>query len=673
MANYPFKINIVTKGGTQLTHYTASLATDADTAISSSVMVDKINAIPVGANGTYTEDEEPPSSFIGKSFGNGGGANYLSASVTETNTGSIVFTDIESGDGGVDYYTFYGSKVCSVLGLPEGMPIYTENFKFSDSSTDKINYMSGQVISDSVQIKEGFKLSSQARVKSNLIWDDAFGEGYVQWVSGSTTKQFMGYDPVKDLYNIGTSQITASAATITTLKTNEAHTNFLKGRQSTSQQIKFEDASIIIEENGVEVMDLRDSAVRVNFGTADVDFQVYSDNGTALINANAGANSLSLAGIGNLDVGAGLDVTGNITVTGTVDGINIAGSLNQAVKTTSAVTFATVNTGQGANELYDMNQNVTTTSTPTFSDLTLTDDLIIADRITHSGDTDTYISFQDNVIDFYTGNTETLELKSTTSTFNGTLGVGADVSTGTLYIKPISEQNASLAEAVNRGLHLSSKADMNSSNKFMPPLVWRSNDSQLVSTDYANIAMIGIETGFHGTNQNRATMVFRTADNETGTGTEHFRIRYDGTLTATDTSIGSNSDIRTKTNIVDYTGPVTGSMSGSTSLELIESLNMKHFEYTGDYGSIKGKKRVGVIAQEVTGSVPYIVTSDMHQIDENWYTDDVAGGKIKVEPTGSLTEVYNVSLGDLVPDMVNAIKDLSQQVKELRAQISGSG
>ena len=63
----------------------------------------------------------------------------------------------------------------------------------------------------------------------------------------------------------------------------------------------------------------------------------------------------------------------------------------------------------------------------------------------------------------------------------------------------------------------------------------------------------------------------------------------------------------------------------------------------------------------------------MHQIDENWYTDDVAGGKIKVEPTGSLTEVYNVSLGDLVPDMVNAIKDLSQQVKELRAQISGSG
>ena len=217
MANYPFKINIVTKEGNQFSHYTASLATDADIAVSSSVMVDRINAIPLAA--IYTEDEEASSAHAsGKSFGLGGGINYLSASVTETNTGSIVFTDVESGDSGVDYYTFYGSKVCSVLGLPEGMPIYSENFKFSDSSTDKINYMSGQVISDSVQIKEGFKLSSQARVKSNLIWDDAFGEGYVQWVSGSTTKQFMGYDPVKDLYNIGTGQVTASSATITNIK-----------------------------------------------------------------------------------------------------------------------------------------------------------------------------------------------------------------------------------------------------------------------------------------------------------------------------------------------------------------------------------------------------------------------------------------------------------------------
>jgi hypothetical protein len=37
-------------------------------------------------------------------------------------------------------------------------------------------------------------------------------------------------------------------------------------------------------------------------------------------------------------------------------------AMNQDVETTDAVTFATVNTGQGANELYDMNQNVLTGS-----------------------------------------------------------------------------------------------------------------------------------------------------------------------------------------------------------------------------------------------------------------------------------------------------------------------
>ena len=46
--------------------------------------------------------------------------------------------------------------------------------------------------------------------------------------------------------------------------------------------------------------------------------------------------------------------------------------MDQNVKTDSAVTFTTVNTGQGANELYDMDQNVLTTSSPTFNGVTST-------------------------------------------------------------------------------------------------------------------------------------------------------------------------------------------------------------------------------------------------------------------------------------------------------------
>ena len=41
--------------------------------------------------------------------------------------------------------------------------------------------------------------------------------------------------------------------------------------------------------------------------------------------------------------------------------------MDQNVRQADAVTFTTVNTGQGANELYDMNQNVKTTDAVTFT------------------------------------------------------------------------------------------------------------------------------------------------------------------------------------------------------------------------------------------------------------------------------------------------------------------
>ena len=325
--NYPFRINIINKEGNKRAYFTSSFATDLDTVVSCSIMVNRINNM---YSSSYRQDASgSDQNFSGLIDSISGGGNvsighgshrfsyhndsdirsnrYLSASFAHSDTGSVVFTDIESTeDGGLDYYEFYGTKVCSVLGVPEGIPIYTENFKLSDSSVDTTNYLSGEVISDSVSIKTGLKLSAQARMRSNLIWDDAFGEGYVQWVSGSTTKQFMGYDPVNDLYNIGTSQVTASAATITTLKTVNVHANALNGRQPTPQQIKFDTDFIQIKENNVELMNLRDTHVRVNFGLSGVDFQVFGDDTSALIDADATSSSLTLAGIDDLAVGGNL-------------------------------------------------------------------------------------------------------------------------------------------------------------------------------------------------------------------------------------------------------------------------------------------------------------------------------------------------------------------------------
>ena len=56
----------------------------------------------------------------------------------------------------------------------------------------------------------------------------------------------------------------------------------------------------------------------------------------------------------------------------TGQGANELYAMNQNVRTTDAVTFSSVNTGHGANELYPMNQAVRTTDSPTFAKLTLT-------------------------------------------------------------------------------------------------------------------------------------------------------------------------------------------------------------------------------------------------------------------------------------------------------------
>jgi hypothetical protein len=55
------------------------------------------------------------------------------------------------------------------------------------------------------------------------------------------------------------------------------------------------------------------------------------------------------------------------TTLDTGQGANELYDMDQNVLQASAVTFATVDTGQGANELYDMDQNVLTTSTPQFA------------------------------------------------------------------------------------------------------------------------------------------------------------------------------------------------------------------------------------------------------------------------------------------------------------------
>lgn len=79
---------------------------------------------------------------------------------------------------------------------------------------------------------------------------------------------------------------------------------------------------------------------------------------------------------GDVVVGNQSGTTKKLTV-----GSAAAYDADQDLNTTDAVTFATVNTGQGNNELYAMNQAVRTTDTPTFAGITSTDELNVTSGV----------------------------------------------------------------------------------------------------------------------------------------------------------------------------------------------------------------------------------------------------------------------------------------------------
>lgn len=211
MADYPFRINITRTTGGEIGFYTASFATSAETFVSSSVIVERINNLFIAdfkraATGSHVnQDPARNGSYYNSlvpSATQAGSNTYLSASTDHPMTGSVTFTDTEASSG-LKFYEFFGSKVCQVLGLPEGVPIYPENFKLSDDSNDKVNYLSGQVIADGVTVKESISFAPQSRMKSNIQWDEENGEGLLQWTSGSGATLRMGYNPDGDKYTIG--------------------------------------------------------------------------------------------------------------------------------------------------------------------------------------------------------------------------------------------------------------------------------------------------------------------------------------------------------------------------------------------------------------------------------------------------------------------------------------
>ncbi|MBP9690661.1 MerR family DNA-binding transcriptional regulator, partial [Candidatus Woesebacteria bacterium] len=193
---------------------------------------------------------------------------------------------------------------------------------------------------------------------------------------------------------------------------------------------------------------------------------------------NVGNSSLYQAGSGNIGIGttdatSELTVDGNIAVTGTVDGRDIAadggnidtlyttiglsaltsaevdqleniggsaisstqwgylGGTNQALASSNAVTFTTLNTGQGAYELYAMNQNVQTTDGVQFANLSLSGSTAVSSIVAGiatdwTGATDAELATRQAIKAYVEG-----QIGGATLSFaNGLTGIGNTVTFG---------------------------------------------------------------------------------------------------------------------------------------------------------------------------------------------------------------------------------------------------
>ena len=145
-------------------------------------------------------------------------------------------------------------------------------------------------------------------------------------------------------------------------------------------------------------------------GSSQVDYTSISNVPSGLVSGSAQillggdlsgtANSATVTAVQNVAL-----TSGEATQLANIDSTTISstqwgylGVMDQNVRTTDAVTFATVDTGQGANELYAMDQAVRTTDSVTFATASVSQNLLVGGDLIVNGDL-TYINTANTLVE----------------------------------------------------------------------------------------------------------------------------------------------------------------------------------------------------------------------------------------------------------------------------------
>ena len=324
MATFDFRILLETVEGRKTSYMSQSFvdtSTDADGLVLSASQV--YNRITGSVSCSYQNQ----TIFSGSNFNNNKtfkDTTLLSASLSGSeNTGSIVFTALDTEYDRLLRYKFFGEKVCNTLGLPHSQWIYVDQFRLP--TDDEANVFQGNIDANTAFISDTLTFANNANINSDVpFYIDTGSDRYIKFIDTRGTAQtslIFGYDKDTDTYEINAS--TGSVFNIKNL-------------------------------NNLEV-DTINAAV-LNHVTSSTSSTLNSS-----LNNLAVTGSLIVSGTG------GANVIGNISASGGISGsgLRINGKsvfdddmvVNGNV-TMNSFTTNQINVSQGSNEFGETNSNV---------------------------------------------------------------------------------------------------------------------------------------------------------------------------------------------------------------------------------------------------------------------------------------------------------------------------
>lgn len=293
---------------------------------------------------------------------------------------------------------------------------------------------------------------------------------------------------------------------------------------------------------------------------------------------------------------------------------------------------------------------------PTFNDINVDGDITIADKIVHSGDTNTSIRFPaSDTVSIETGGSERFRVNS-----NGNVGIGV---ASPLYAIDAFRSSSDVcyghfANGVNTGGFFTGVGGDGRGIAYVSgafPLVFSTNDTErmrlegssgnlLIGKAASSFATQGIEIygdgrGFFTPSDNYALYLNRLSSVGTIVGFAYDSVQVGSiSVGASSTAYNTSSDYRLKENVQPMVG----------ASDRVMALNPVNFAWKSD-----GSRVDGFLAHEVQVVVPEAVTGEKDAVD--------ADGN---------PEYQGIDQSKLVPLLTAALQDALNRITKLEAEIA---